>query len=201
MSAELSQAAAMLMAGDDEPDAEPINYPFTHAIWPLSTILSTVAASLVWNDLAKDDYPWFEERQTTVSGSDDPIYYKPYDIYWKPVILTGYASLAFLPMWFVEEYYAWGAIGSLIWKGLSAYMGYRADDWDSLSDIDNTWKTNMILHGVGGGIDLIVASHAFMYDWCNNGLPSKCKKEKEVEIEEDPMSEDDYYYYYRQYDY
>ena len=52
MSAELSQFASMLMAGDDEADAEPIKYPFTHAIWPLSTILSTVAASIVWNDIA-----------------------------------------------------------------------------------------------------------------------------------------------------
>ena len=130
-----------------------------------------------------------------MSGSDDPIYYKPFEIYWKPVILTGYASLAFLPMWFVEEYYGWGAIGSLLWKCLSVYMGYRADYEDSFSAIDPyTAKKNMILHGVGGGIDLIVAYHAFTYDWCNNGLSSKCKKAKEEEFEEEPMSEDDYYY-------
>ena len=46
------------------------------------------------------------------------------------------------------------------------------------------------------GVHVVLAHEAMCIE-----EPSKCKKEKEVEIEEDPMSEDDYYYYYRQYDY
>ena len=105
MSGELNLAAAMLMGGDDYADAGPVNHPFTYMIWPIAPLVSAVAASLVWNDFA---------------GSWD-------DTYWKPVMLTGYASLAFVPMWFIDEYYGWGALGDMIWQGLSLFMGWRAE--------------------------------------------------------------------------
>ena len=60
----------------------------------------------------------------------------------------------------------------------------------------------MIMHGVGAGIDLIVALQFFTYDWCHNGLPGKCKEKKaEDKAEDSYVSGDDYYGDYYGYNY